>query len=100
MFDILLNRGLPLAIVRFLVSWYSMQKMQVRWDLCLSVPFSVSNGVRQGSVLSPYIFAVYLDSLLVDLSNSSVGCYWGCCFAGAFTYMRMMLFCWLIVHQP
>ena len=33
-----------------------------------------------------YIFAVYLDSLLVNLSNSGVGCYWGCCFAGAFPY--------------
>ena len=31
-------------------------------------------------------FAVYLDSLLVNLSNSGVGCYWGCCFAGAFPY--------------
>lgn len=86
LFEILLKRGLPLAIVRFLASWYSMQKMLVRWDLCLSEPFSVSNGVRQGSVLSPYLFAVYLDSLLVDLSNSGVGCYWGCSFAGAFTY--------------
>ena len=86
LFNILLNRGLPLVIVRFLVSWYNMQKMQVRWDLSLSLSFSVSNGVRQGSVLSPYLFAVYLDSLLVDLSNSGVGCYWGGCFAGAFAY--------------
>ena len=85
LFDILLNQWLPLTIVCFLMSWHSTQKMQVRWDLCLSVPFSVSN-VRQGSVLSPYLFAVYLDSLLVDLNNSGVGCYWGCCLAGALTY--------------
>ena len=32
-----------------------------------SSSFSVSNGVRQGGVLSPYLFAVYLDSLLVFL---------------------------------
>ena len=68
------------------MSWYSMQKMQVRWDLSLSEPFSVSNGVRQGSVISPYLFSVYLDGLLVDLCNSGVGCYWGCSFVGAFSY--------------
>ena len=29
---------------------------------------------------------MYLDSLLVDLSKSGVGCYWGSFFAGAFAY--------------
>ena len=48
------------------------------WPLC------ISNGVRQGSVFSPYLFAVYIDGLLVELCNSGVGCYWGCHFAGAF----------------
>ena len=47
-------------------SWYSMQKMQVCWDKSLSEPFSVSNGVRQGSVLSPHLFAVL------------IGCCWIC----------------------
>ena len=45
-FNIIRKPGLPLAIVCFLVSCYSTQKMGVHWDLCLSVPFSVSNGVR------------------------------------------------------
>jgi hypothetical protein len=48
--------------------------------------FHVSNGVRQGSVLSPVLFAVYLDGLLAELSGSGVGCYWGSLFAGAFCY--------------
>ena len=60
--------------------------MQVRWDMCFSEPFFVANGVRQGSILSPSLFAVYLDDLLSELSDSGVGCYWGCSFAGAFSY--------------
>ena len=44
----------------------------------------MSNVVRQGSVLSPFLFAVYLDGLLVELSKSGVGCHWGSSFAGAF----------------
>ena len=32
----------------------------------MSDSFSVSNGVRQGSVLFPVLFAVYLDGLLSE----------------------------------
>ena len=73
LFQKLLDRGLPLAITRFLISWYGTQKIRVRWDCCLSEPFSVCNGVHQGSILSPLFFAVYLDGLLTELSNSGVG---------------------------
>ena len=54
LFEALMKRGLPLAIIRFLLSWYTTQCMRVRWKSFLSEPFCVSNGVRQGSVLSPF----------------------------------------------
>ena len=75
LFEALMKRGLPLAIIRFLLSWYKTQSMRVCWKLFLSEPFWLSNGVRQGSVLSPFLFAVYLDGLLVELSKSGVGCH-------------------------
>ena len=46
----------------------------------------LQNSVRQGGVLSPVLFAVYLDGLLEELSESGVGCYWGHLFAGALCY--------------
>ena len=86
LFSKLLQKGLPPPIVRFLVNWYSLQRLKVRWGSSISDPFHVSNGVRQGGVLPPALFALYLDGLLYELSESSVGCYWGHMFAGALCY--------------
>ena len=64
------------TVILFLSSWYCSQQMKVRWDHSLSESFHVSNGVRQGGVLSPVLFAVYLDGLLEELADSGCGCYW------------------------
>ena len=37
----------------------------------------MSNGVRQGGVLSLYLFAFYLDDLSNELNNIKIGCYVG-----------------------
>ena len=87
LFQKLEERGLPPVILNFLLSWYRSQKMRIQWNnVCFSGSFTVANGVRQGGVLSPFLFAVYLDSLLCELSLSAVGCYWRWMFAGVFCF--------------
>ena len=54
----LVNRNVPAYIVRLLVFLYSNQQMFVKWGNVMSSVFTVSNGVRQGGVLSPYLFNV------------------------------------------
>ena len=82
LFQKLLNRGLPVPVVRFLSSWYQAQQVCVWWNNSLSDSFCVSNGVRKGGVLSPILFAVYIDGLLEMLGSSGVGCYYGGSFFG------------------
>ena len=44
-----------------------MQFLSVRWNTTFSTKFGVSNGVRQGGVISPILFTVYIDELLSRL---------------------------------
>ena len=86
LFQLLLKRNLPVPILRFLLSWYQSQSLSVRWNSTFSTSFGVSNGVRQGGVLSPLLFAVYIDELLIRLERLRTGCYSGCFFVGALCY--------------
>ena len=79
LFKKLVNRKFnePAYIVRLLVFWYSHQQMFVRWGNVMSSVFIESNGVRQGGVLSPYLFNVYMDGLSEMLNTCRTGCYSG-----------------------
>lgn len=86
LFKKLLKRNLPSTVVRTLLSWYSDQSVMVLWDKTISTDFSISNGVRQGGVLSPILFTVYIDELLQQLEQLGVGCFWNHHFVGAVCY--------------
>ena len=74
LFQKLKSRGIPGYLLRILVFWYENQTMYVRWGKLLSSPFTVSNGVRQGGILSPFLFNVYMDELSTRLNKFSIGC--------------------------
>ena len=71
----LLQHGMPKIVVRLLKAWYSAQLLYVKWDGVLSQPFHVTNGVRQGGVLSPKLFNIFLEELSVRLVKKGVGCF-------------------------
>ena len=86
LFRLLINRGLPACIVRLLAVLYTSSQVRVLWAGLVSDYFSISNGVKQGGVISPVLFCVYMDDLLLRLSSAGVGCYLGLNFVGALAY--------------
>ena len=78
--------GLPGIKVRVLVFVYQEQFAWVKWGNARSQQFKIVNGTRQGSVLSPSLFSLYMNELLVKLRNSGLGCHIGGVFFGAALY--------------
>ena len=74
LFQRLLDRGLPAIIVRVIIRVYEYQYAWVKWGNTRSSMFTIVNGTRQGSILSPALFALYVDELLVELRKLGVGC--------------------------
>ena len=84
LFKILLERGVSPVIVRLLFNMYTHSTMKVKWNnSCFD---SLLNGTRQGSVISPTLFTVYIDGLLQKLKRAGIGCFVGRTYAGAFGY--------------
>ena len=73
-------------IIILLLYIYTNQNCYVKWSDERSTPFDVSNGVKQGSVISPLLFSIYVDNLFSELTQLGLGCHVGLSYAGAFGY--------------
>ena len=69
----MIDRDVPIYLVKTLCYWYQHQEMIVQWGSCLSNAFLVTIGVRQGRILSPILFNIYVDGLNDILNKSTIG---------------------------
>ena len=82
----LMERNIPKCFLDVLITWYSNLLCRVRWDGYLTDWFEIKAGVRQGGVLSPDLYSIYVDCLIGILQSSEIGCYVGGKFAASFFY--------------
>ena len=78
-------------VIRVLIFVYQEQRAWVKWGKSRSRTFGIVNGTRQGSVLSPALFSVYMDDLIMKLRKAGVGCHLGGVFCGVVGYADDLL---------
>jgi len=91
LFRKLRERKLPYCVIGVIQNWYSKLYSVVRWNSVFSSSFRVTCGVRQGEILSPVLFNLYVDDLIVLLRNSGHGCYVNTTFVGCIMYADDLL---------
>ena len=69
LFNTLRDRNLCPIVLRIIMNMCVNQVIQIKWnDKC-----KISNGVKQGGCLSPSLFSIYLNNLIINLRNSNIG---------------------------
>lgn len=70
---------------------YEEHQAWVKWGKATSRTFGIRNGTRQGSGLSPALFSVYMDDLIMRLRRFGAGCHIGGVFCGVTGYADDLL---------
>lgn len=78
-----MDRKKTTCFINIMLSWFQCCISTVRWGNALSSLFIIRAGVPQCGLLSPLLFAVYRDVLIIRLRESGYGCkflqqYFGC----------------------
>ena len=64
-----------MIFLNIIIYWYSDLRCRVRWGDTNGNWFSIAAGVRQGGILSPIFYCIYVDDLVRILSEAGIGCH-------------------------
>jgi len=64
---------LPINHWLVLYNWYQSLNAKVRWKGQLSKTLTITGGICQGCILSPILFNVFINEMLLQLQSNSYG---------------------------
>ncbi|CAC5370461.1 unnamed protein product [Mytilus coruscus] len=81
--DKLLDRGTHPDIWLLIKDFYSGLTSKVKWQGEFSESFNIQQGVRQGGILSTHLYEIFVEDLLKELEENSLGFILGTIYCGA-----------------
>ena len=75
LFKKMLAAGFPAIYIRLFIFIYANQMANVRWNGEFSTAFTMTNGCRQGAVLSAIAYCFYCENLFTLLKQRRAGCW-------------------------
>ena len=75
MFKKLINLRFSLIFTKLLMKMYTLQYANVRWNGKNSHQFHISNGVKQGAILSAILYCIYMNGVFEKLRENKTGCW-------------------------
>ena len=94
----LMERKIPTQLLIIIENWFNASFTRIHWNGATTPFFRLVAGVRQGGVLSPFLFALFIDSIVDRVKESDVGCYIRNVFCGLFLYADDILLLSPTVH--
>jgi len=86
LYKALMERKLPIELLTILEDWLNFSETCVKWGDKISGFFKLLSGIRQGGVLSPVLFAIFIDILVYKITVSNIGCYMSSVCVSIFLY--------------
>ena len=68
------SKNLPKSVIKIIERMYLDTNVRIKFNGVTSDEWRVGNGVRQGGILSPYLFNFYINDIIEEISNLDVGC--------------------------
>ena len=75
--ELLLQENIPPDLTLLIMNYLRNQSARVCWNDMKGDYENIDKGVRQGGILSPFLFKLYIDHVLDNISESDRGCKFG-----------------------
>ena len=69
-----MQRKVPVNLLCVIENWFNTCMTCVRWCSTISDAYCLLRGIRQGGVLSPYLFALYINDIISGVAFPDIIC--------------------------